>query len=45
MGWFVSYHVFASYARWVNVYEGALDERQMTEWVRQAASLPGWRGF
>ena len=68
MGWFVSYHVFASYikvtflngasldpvppgggkdpdARWVNVYEGALDEKQMTEWVRQAASLPGWRGF
>ena len=32
-------------ARWVDIYEGDLDEEQMTEWVRQAAELPGWRGF
>ncbi len=31
--------------RWVDVYEGELDEAQMTAWVRQAAALPGWRGF
>ena len=28
--------------RWVNVYENALDEEEMAEWVRQAAALPGW---
>ena len=32
-------------ARWVDIYEGALDEVQMAEWVRQAAALPGWDGF
>ncbi len=32
-------------ARWIDIYEGALDEAQMAEWVRQAAALPGWRGF
>ena len=32
-------------ARWVDIYEGALDEEQMAEWVRQAAALPGWDGF
>ena len=32
-------------ARWVDIYEGALDEEQMATWVRQAASLPGWPGF
>ncbi len=32
-------------SRWVDVYEGALDEEQMAEWVRQAAALPGWDGF
>ena len=32
-------------ARWVDIYEGELDETQMAMWVRQAASLPGWRGF
>jgi hypothetical protein len=29
-------------ARWVDVYEGALDEAQMATWVEQAAALPGW---
>ena len=32
-------------ARWVDVHEGELDEERMTEWVRQAAALPGWPGF
>lgn len=29
-------------ARWVDIYEGELDEPQMEEWVRQAAARPGW---
>ena len=32
-------------ARWVDIYEGELDEEQMAEWVRQSAALPGWDGF
>ena len=32
-------------ARWVDIYEGKLDEEQLAEWVRQAAELPGWKGF
>ena len=32
-------------ARWVDIHEGGLDEGQMAEWVRQAAALPGWKGF
>ena len=32
-------------SRWVDIYEGELDEVQMAMWVRQAAALPGWRGF
>ena len=32
-------------SRWVDVYEGKLDEEQMAEWVRQAAEMPGWDGF
>ncbi len=32
-------------SRWVDIHEGELDEAQMTEWVRQSAILPGWRGF
>ena len=30
-------------ARWIDVYEGKLDEAQMAAWIRQAAALPGWR--
>ena len=29
-------------ARWVDVRENDLDEAQMTEWIKQAAALPGW---
>ncbi len=32
-------------ARWVDIYEGELDEAQMEDWVRQAAGRPGWKGF
>ena len=32
-------------SRWVDIYEGELDEEQIAEWVRQAAALPGWDGF
>ena len=32
-------------ARWVDIYKDGFDEAQMTEWVRQAAELPGWQGF
>ena len=32
-------------ARWVDIHEGELDEEQMAEWVRQAAAIPGWKGF
>ena len=32
-------------SRWVNVREGELDAEQMAEWMRQAAALPGWKGF
>ena len=32
-------------SRWVDIYEGELDEKQMEEWVRQAAAIPGWDGF
>ena len=31
--------------RWIDVYEGELNEEQMATWVRQAAALPGWDGF
>ena len=32
-------------SRWIDIYEGGFDEEQMTTWIRQAAALPGWRGF
>lgn len=32
----------AEEARWIDVRRDDLDERQMTVWIRQAASLPGW---
>jgi hypothetical protein len=29
--------------RWIDIYEGdEVDEAQLTDWVRQSASLPGW---
>ena len=32
-------------SRWVDIYEGKFDEKQMVTWILQAAALPGWRGF
>ena len=32
-------------SRWVDIHEGELDEERMAEWVRQAAAIPGWKGF
>ena len=32
-------------ARWVDIYEGELDEELMESWIRQAAAIPGWDGF
>ncbi len=32
----------AKEARWINVHADDLDEAQMTEWIQQAALLPGW---
>ena len=32
-------------SRWIDIYEDELDEEQLAAWVRQAAALPGWRGF
>lgn len=29
-------------ARWIDVHEGEFDEKQMADWVRQAAGSPGW---
>ena len=29
-------------ARWIDIYEGELDEAQLAAWVKQAAALPGW---
>ena len=31
-------------ARWVDVHEDDLDEKQMVKWIRQSAALPGWGG-
>ena len=29
-------------ARWIDIHEDDFDEKQMTDWIRQAAALPGW---
>lgn len=29
-------------ARWIDIREGAFDEKQMKAWVMQARKLPGW---
>ena len=29
-------------ARWIDIHENDLDEARMTDWVTQAAALPGW---
>ena len=32
----------AKEARWIDVHEDDLDEAQMTRWIEQASSIPGW---
>ena len=32
-------------SRWIDIYEGDLDEEQMAEWVRQSSAMLGWDGF
>ncbi|MYD36191.1 MAG: DUF1801 domain-containing protein [Dehalococcoidia bacterium] len=32
-------------ARWIDLYEGDFDEPQLTDWFRQSANLPAWKGF
>ena len=30
---------------WAGIYEDELDEEQLAEWVRRAATTAGWKGF
>lgn len=32
-------------SRWVDIYKDGFEEERMATWIRQAAALPGWRGF
>ena len=32
----------AKEARWIDIHEDDLNEAQLTKWVHQAASIPGW---
>ena len=32
----------AKEARWIDIREGKFEEEQLSEWIRQAASIPGW---
>ena len=32
-------------ARWIDIYEDGFQEKQLAEWIRRAAALPGWPGF
>ena len=32
-------------SHWIDIHEGELDVEQMANWIRQAADIPGWRGF
>ena len=32
-------------SRWIDIYEGDFDAEQLAGWIRQAAAIPGWRGF
>ena len=29
-------------ARWIDIHEDGLDEKQIAKWVKQAAAIPGW---
>ena len=32
----------AKEGRWIDIHQDDLDEKQLTNWIRQAAALPGW---
>jgi len=32
----------AKEARWIDVHEDDLDQKQLARWIRQAAKIPGW---
>lgn len=32
-------------ARWINIKQDGFDEAQLTDWFRQSANLPAWKGF
>ena len=32
-------------SRWIDIHEGEFDVERMENWIRQAADIPGWRGF
>ena len=32
----------AKEARWIDVHQDDLNEKQMTKWIKQAAAIPGW---
>ena len=34
----------AKEARWIDVHEDDLDEKQLVRWIKQAAAIPGWDG-
>jgi hypothetical protein len=29
-------------ARWIDIYQGQFDEKQLVVWIKQAAALLGW---
>ena len=29
-------------ARWIDIHENDVDERQLVSWIEQAAAIPGW---
>ena len=31
-------------ARWIDLNEDGMDEKQLAKWVKQAAAMPGWGG-
>ena len=31
-------------ARWIDIHEDDLDEKQLANWIEQAAAIPGWDG-
>ena len=32
----------AKEARWIDIHEDGMDESQLSNWVQQAAAIPGW---